>query len=159
MRRYLVVAAASAFALALPALAAAKGPSSASISGPGLDRSLAVKGQGELGPGTPLGTLVDAGGFFAQMYGQSPDPTLRSRPAGSLGPRYSVTYVVPGPNGMRSRVVQYAYPYAKPVPFTYMKPGQLFWGSRKSLGGWFRSSAELKRVLVQAGLPPTARSS
>ena len=87
MRRYLVAAAVLAAALALPGLASAKGPSSASISGPGLDRSLAIRGQGEMGPGTPLGSLVDDGGYFSQMFGQTPDPTLETRPAGALDAR------------------------------------------------------------------------
>ena len=82
MRIYL--AAAVLVALALPVLAAAKGPAGASISGPGLDRALSVRGDGE-GPGTALGTLAMASGFFPQMFGQTPDPTLRSRPGTSLG--------------------------------------------------------------------------
>jgi hypothetical protein len=153
MRRYL--AAAALVALVLPALAVAKGPASASISGPGLDRSLAVRGDGET-PGNPLGTLAMAGGFFAQMFGQTPDPTLKLRPAGKLGPRYTVVYVVPGPNNIQSRVVQYVYPYAKPVPVTYLKPGQAFWGTKKAHGGWFRAAPALKRTLVRMGLPATA---
>jgi hypothetical protein len=155
MRRHLVVVAAFAVALALPALALGKGPSSAALFGPGID-SLAVKGEGEMGPGTPLGALVDTGGFFAQMYGQSPDPTLRAKPKVALGPRYRVVYVVPGPNGIRSRVLQDVYPYARPVPYTYMKPGQTYWGVRKAHGGWFRASAALKQALVDAGLPADA---
>src|SRR5947207_13775979 len=105
MRRHVAVGAVvAAAALVLPAVAAAKGPSSASISGPGLDgRSLAVRGDGEMGQGTPLGSLVDLGGFFPLMYGQSPDPTLRAQPKAVLGPRYRVVYVVPGPNSIRSR--------------------------------------------------------
>jgi len=156
MRRNLVAAAVVVGALALPSAAAAKGPSSASISGPRLDRSLAIQGQGEMGPGTPLGTLVDLGGYFSQMFGQTPDPTLRSQPKGSLGARYKVVYVVPGPNGIQSRVVQLVYPYAKPVPLTYMKPGQPFWSTDRAHGGWFRASAGLKRVLVRVGLPAAA---
>ena len=78
MRIYL--AAAVLVALALPALAAAKGPVGASISGPGLERALSVRGDGE-GPGTALGNLTMASGFFAQTFGQTPDPTLRTRPA------------------------------------------------------------------------------
>jgi hypothetical protein len=140
-------------ALFLPDAAGAKGPESASVTGPGLgDRSLTVAGQGELGNGTPLGALVDSGGFFAQMYGQVPDPTLKARPKGILGAHYRVTYVVPGPNGIRSRVVQDVYPFAKPVPLTYMRPGQKFWGDKFAHGGWFRSSVELRRALEQAGL-------
>jgi hypothetical protein len=153
MRRYLLAAA--LVALALPALAAAKGPSSASLSGPGLDGPLAFNGDGEV-PGTALGTLANASGFFPQVFGQSPDPTLASRPTGSLGLRYKVVYVVPGPNNIRSRVVQLVYPYAKPVALTYMKPGQSFWDGERTHGGWFRASAGLKRMLIRAGLPASS---
>jgi hypothetical protein len=154
MRRYLF-AAALVLALVLSASAAAKGPASASISGPGLDRSLTIRGDGEM-PGNPLGALATTSGFYAQMYGQSPDPTLASRPSGTLGPRYRAAYVVPGPNDIQSRVVQYLFPYAKPVALTFMKPGQTFWDGRKAHGGWYRASARLKRVLVRAGLQTKA---
>jgi uncharacterized protein (DUF58 family) len=153
MRRYLIAAA--VVALLVPAVAAAKGPVSATISGPRLDRLLAIQGDGE-GPGTALGTLAAASGYFAQMFGQSPDPTLASRPRASLGPRYKAVYVVPGPNDVQSRVVQYIYPYAKPVALTFMKPGQRFWNGRKAHGGWYRASTRLKAVLVRAGLPAAA---
>jgi hypothetical protein len=152
MRRYVVAAA--VVALVLPAVAAAKGPVSVTISGPRLDRSLAIVGDGE-GPGTALGTLAAASGYFPQMFGQSPDPTLASRPKATLGPRYRAVYLVPGPNDVRSRVVQLIYPYAKPVALTFMKPGQRFWDGRRAHGGWYRASARLKAVLVRAGLPVT----
>jgi hypothetical protein len=155
MRRYLIAAA--LVALALPALAAAKGPVSASISGPGLDRALAVRGDGE-SRSTALGTLANASGFFPQMFGQSPDPTLAARPDGTLGVRYTVVYLVPGPNDIQSRVVQYVYPFAKPVALTYMKPGQRFWDGKRAHGGWFRASAGLKKMLIRAGLPARAQS-
>jgi hypothetical protein len=153
MRRYVIAAA--LVALMLPAVVAAKGPVSASISGPELDTPLAIRGDGET-PGSALGTLATASGFFAQMFGQSPDPTLTSRPRGTLGPRYTVVYVVPGPNGIRSRVVQSVYPYAKPVVLTYMKPGQAYWDGRRAHGGWYRATPSLKRMLVRAGLPTAA---
>jgi hypothetical protein len=155
MRRLLLPAVVLAAALALPAFALAKGPASASLSGPGLDRALAVTGQGELGQGTPLGTLVDSGGFFAQIYGQQPDPTTKVRPRATLGPRYLVVYVLPGPNNTASRLRQDVYPYAKPVPLTYMKPGQSYWNGRKAHGGWFRGDAALTTMLVKLGLPAT----
>jgi len=155
MRKYLLAAA--LVALVLPALAAAKGPVSASVTGLRLDGPLTIRGDGE-GPGTALGTLAMKSGFFAQMFGQSPDPTLASRPGGSLGLRYKVVYVVPGPNDIRSRVVQFVYPYAKPVALTYMRTGQPFWESELTHGGWFRASAGLKRMLIRAGLPATTSS-
>jgi hypothetical protein len=153
MRMYLAVAV--LVALLVPALASAKGPASASISGPGLGRALAVRGDGET-PGTALGTIASASGFFAQMFGQSPDPTLKTRPAGTLGPRYVAVYLVPGPNDIQSRVVQHLYPYAKPVALTYLKAGQPFWGDQKAHGGWYRAAPALKRTLVRLGLPARA---
>jgi len=150
MRRYLVAAA--LVALLVPALAAAKGPSGASISGPGLDRTLTISGDGE-GLGTQLGNLAMRSGFFAQMFGQTPDPTLRVRPKGTLGPRYTVVYVVPGPDSIQSRVVQRVYPFAKPVALTYMKPGQPFWQTDHTYGGWFKASLALKRIMIRAGVP------
>lgn len=155
MRRYLV--AALVVVLVLPALATAKGPSSASIRGKGLERTLTIGGDGEA-LGTQLGALTIRSGFFAQMFGQTPDPTLRTRPRGTLGPRYTVVYVVPGPNNIQSRVVQRVYPFAKPVALSYMKPGQPFWEGEATYGGWFKASVALKRILIRAGVPATAQT-
>jgi hypothetical protein len=152
MRRFLLLATVGALAaLAVTATAAAKGPTSASLTGPGLDRAVPIKGEGESGTGTPLGSLVEFGGFFPQMFVQTPDSTVRTRPTGDLGPRYRVAYRVPGPSGI-STVVQDVYPYAK-TPVTYMRPGQRFWGVNHAHGGWFVSGPRLKATLVAAGLP------
>jgi len=141
-------------ALAATAPASAKGPSAASVSGPGLDHALRIAGYGEGWPGSPLGPLVQFGGFFPQAYDQIPDPTTRAQPAGDLGPRYRVVYRVPGPNGT-STLLQDVYPYAKPAPVTHMQAGQRFWGDMHTHGGWFISGAGVKRALVKAGLPPS----
>ena len=153
MRRQVVFALALVIVLAVAAPASAKGPTGASISGPGLESAIKVTGEGEGGTGTPLGALVDSGGYFAQMFGQTPDPTLRRAPVGRHGPRYTVVYVVPGPNNVRSHVVQYVYPYAKPAPLTYMRATQRFWDGRRTHGGWYRSTPALTRLLVRLGLP------
>jgi hypothetical protein len=152
MRGLLLLATVGALAaLAVTATAAAKGPTAASLTGPGLDRAVPIKGEGESGTGTALGSLVELGGFFPQMFVQTPDSTVRTRPAGDLGPRYRVAYRVPGPNGIGT-VVQDVYPYAK-TPVTYMRPGQRFWGVNHAHGGWFVSGPGLKATLVAAGLP------
>ncbi len=156
MRRLVVAPALVLLALALPLAAQAKGPSTASLSGPGLTRAVAVSGDGEV-TGTLLGRLTMTSGFFAQVFGQTPDPTLAARPAGALGPRYRVVYVVPGPHARSSRLVQWVYPFAKGGPLTYVKPGQTFWDGRKTHGGWFRA-AGLQRVLRQLGVPAKAPS-
>ena len=158
MRRFLLLATAGALAaLVATAPAAAKGPSTASLTGPGLDHALPIKGEGEAGPGTPLGSLVQLGGFFPQVFLQVPDSTTRTRPTGDLGPRYRMVYRVPGPNGI-STVVQDVYPYAK-TPVTYMSPNQHFWGGgNRTHGGWFVAGPGLKATLVAAGLPESPPS-
>ena len=152
MRRFLLLATAGALAaLVATAPAAAKGPSTASLTGPGLGHAIPIKGEGESGTGTPLGSLVELGGFFPQMFRQFPDSTTRSRPLGDLGPKYRVAYRVPGPGGI-STVVQDVYPYAK-TPTTYMRPNERFWGGNRTHGGWFAAGPGLKVTLVEAGLP------
>jgi hypothetical protein len=148
MRRSLILVLAAA--LAVPAAAAAKGPESATIDGPG--GSITVSGDGEGGPGTPLGNLVENGGFFPAVFARSPDPMLARRPSGDLGPRYTVTYVVPGPGG-DSRIVQDLYPYAQPRAVTYMRPGQRFWGGEQTHGGWYVATGDLT---TSVGLPEAA---
>jgi hypothetical protein len=149
MKKLLVVLVA-ALALLLPAGAAAKGPSQAQITGPGLASPLKITGLGEGDSSTSLGLLVNDGGFFPQAFGQSPSPLLRTQPK-DLGQRYLVTYTLPGP--ALSTLRQDLYPYASGVPVTYMEPGQAFWGNQRTVGGWYRGTAQLKGMLVKAGLP------
>lgn len=152
MRKLLLLSTVGALAaLVATATATAKGPSTASLSGPGLDRAVPINGEGESGTGTPLGSLVELGGFFPQVFLQAPDPTRRARPSGDLGPRYRITYRVPGPHGT-STLVQDVYPYAK-TPVTFMSPEQRFWGVNRTHGGWFVAGPGLKVTLVAAGLP------
>lgn len=154
MRRSLLLAAALTALLLFPAAATAKGPSAATISGPGLAHALTIEGFGEGGDTTPLGVLVGEGGFFQQVFQQTPVATTRARPADRLGQGYAVTYTVPGPNG-DSTIRQTLYPYAVNGPATYMAPGQKFWGTESTQGGWYRGTAALKAALVKAGLPAT----
>lgn len=160
MRRLLVLATLAALAaLAATAPAFGKGPSGASLSGPGLGHSVPLQGDGEGGTETTLGAVTQLGGFFPQVFQQIPDPTARTRPTGNLGPRYQIVYRVPGPNNGASMLVQDVYPYAKPSPVTYMRAGQRFWGFNHTHGGWFVSEPGLETALVKAGLPaspPTA---
>ncbi|TML24058.1 MAG: hypothetical protein E6G32_04635 [Actinobacteria bacterium] len=154
-RSLLVLALTATVGLVLAAAAAAKGPSEAKITGPGLSSPLVLKGNGE-GPGSPLGDFTQQAGFFPAMFGQSPDPMLQLRPAASLGPRYTVTYTVPGPDNVSDAIRQDLYPYAQGSPVTYMKPGQLFFGRERTHGGWYRGSSTLRTLLVKEGLPAQA---
>jgi hypothetical protein len=151
----MLLAAALTALLLFPAAAAAKGPSAATISGPGLAHALTINGYGEGDSTSPLGILVNEAGFFAQAFEQTPVATTRSRPADRLGPRYDVKYTVPGPNG-DSTLRQALYPYAVNGPASYMTPGQKLWDTQSVPGGWYRGTATLKAMLVKAGLPTTA---
>jgi hypothetical protein len=150
MKKRILVASALV-GLVLTNAAAAKGPSQATISGPGLDSVLTITGVGEGDVSTDLGLLVADAGFFPQVFGQSPTPLLKARPH-ELGPRYTVTYVVPG-GATASRLEQELYPYAAGAPVSYMRPSQRFWDTQSTLGGWYRGTRELKAMLVHAGLP------
>ena len=159
MKRLALVSLVAALGAVLAPASLAKGPSAAEIDGPGLRGPIAITGFGEPGSPSSLGQLVEHGGFFSAVFGQTPDPMLSSRPSGDLGPLYRITFTVPGPNSSESTIVQLAYPYAMPQPVTYMKRGQPFWDAQRTHGGWFLGTPELKQALVSAGLPKTAPGS
>ena len=155
MKRLLFLFAACAFAL--PATALAKGPSEATITGPGLSK--AIKISGPESDGSPMMNLAEAAGFFPAAFGQTPDPLTYARPKGNLGPKYSIDYVVPGPDGGNDKIHQDLYPYAKPGAWTHMAAGQPIFDF-ETHGGWFTDS-RIKGILVAHGLPkaPPATSS
>ena len=154
MRR--TILALAAMALVVPGAALAKGASEAAITGPGLDKAIVITGGEDVG--TPLGDLAIQTGFYPAVFGQTPDPMLAGRPAGKLGPKYRITWTMPGPNNETDLIRQDVYPYAKPSPVTYMRPGQRFFTTERTRGGWYQSTVDLKRRLVAAGLPPAGSS-
>ncbi|HET6657321.1 MAG TPA: hypothetical protein VFG61_05450 [Gaiellaceae bacterium] len=130
-------------ALALPGAAFAKGPSKASIAGPGI---ATIKISGAEGSATPFWRLVEVSGWFEGAFG--PRRLPQTPPSGELGPRYTITWTVPS----SSRIEQDVYPYAEPLPVAYMPAGQKIWDSPVK-GGWFVAKANLKKSLVRLGLP------
>jgi len=145
MKRLLFVLAAAA--LLAPA-ALAKGPSQATVTGPGLSEAIVLKGLGD------SSALTEQAGFFPAVFGQTPSPMIK-RPAGKLGPRYTIHYVVPGGNTKPYRITQYLYPYAAGGAVTYLRPGQPIFGAATT-GGWYYAGGVLKQTLVRAGLPKAA---
>ena len=145
MKRFLFVLVAAGV---LAPAALAKGPSEAVITGPGV-KAVTIGGLGD-GSG-----LTQDTGFFPAAFGQSPDPMLQGRPAGKLGPRYTIRYVVPAPEATAFHITQSLYPYAQGGALTYTKPGQAIFGM-VTRGGWYRGGDALKQAVVKAGLPATA---
>lgn len=130
-------------ALALPATAFAKGPSKALIAGPGLTT---IRISGSEGSSTPFWTFVETAGFFEAAWGTSRLP--QATPKGDLGPRYTITWIVPS----SSRLHQDLYPYATPSPVTYMPRGQEIYETNVR-GGWFVGGEKLDKALQRIGVP------
>jgi len=154
MKRLMLAATVGA-ALLLPATAAAKEPTQASISGPGFKKSVKWQQGGDF-ESTPIGHLTFRSGFFPAAVGQQPDPMLGGKPAGTLGARYTILWLIPA--GADTHTVrQDIYPYAQGGAITYMKPGQAIF-DMKTRGGWYHAYG-LKSTLVSLGLPERAQSS
>jgi hypothetical protein len=138
--------------LAMPSQALGKGPSAATMEGPGGGGGMTFSGDEGSGP---LGNLTQQSGWFAAVFEQQPNPMLAARPKGDLGPKYTVTYTVPGPDNDTFTITQDVYPYASSGPVTYLAPGQPIF-DMQTRGGWFQAGPDLKETLVAAGLPETA---
>jgi hypothetical protein len=154
MTRFKLVLLVLAAALVVPAAAAAKGPDQASISGPGLGKALRIPGSGE-SMQTPLGQITALAGFFPAAFSQTPNPMLMEAPTRDLGPKYTIDYRVPGPDGRTFRIEQDLYPYAKGGALTYTKPGQPIF-DMTTRGGWFLGGLPLRLALQKQGLPARA---
>jgi hypothetical protein len=151
-RCYGVALLALALLLVAAPAALAKGASALSITGPGLSKPISLRGLGEPGMDSALAEISDRAGLFAVMFGDDAGRLSAEKPAGELGPRYTVTYSVPGDDATY-RVVQDLYPWAEGGSFTYAKPGQRLWGGQAVVGGWFRTPSALLPALEAVGFP------
>jgi hypothetical protein len=155
-------------ALATPALA--KGTTQASITGPGLARpvtiSVAAGSEALPGQGDALSSLADQTGLFTVLFGSNiADVTMPDKPsrlrtppaAATLGPRYTLTYTVPGitpaPGQASGRIRQYLYPRAAGGPVIYTLPGQQGFGQPLQATGWLRGTPQLTAILTRLGVP------
>ena len=154
MKRFIFAALVCA-ALLIPATAAAKEPTEAKISGPGFGKTITVVNL-DRWESSPIASLTERSGFFPAAMGQQPDPMLPGRPAGKLGPRYTVVWLVPA-GASTHHVRQEFYPYARGGAVTYLKPGQPIF-EQTTRGGWYRAYG-LKSTLVSLGLPTQATKS
>jgi hypothetical protein len=146
----------ASFALASAGAAEAKGPSSARIEGPGLDKPIRLSGDAESNNATasPFYRFVQDVGFFPAVFCcQQPNPMLPTAPKGALGPKYTIVYTVPGPESKLYRVTQRLYPYASGGPLVHTASGQRIFGTMRTSGGWFRAEPTLNSRLVSLGLP------
>ena len=154
IRRALLSTILGVVVLLAPTAALAKGASEATITGPGLGNGIRLAGEGDPGGGA-LMQIAEDSGFFPAVFLTTPNPMLSERPDGELGPRYTIVYVMPGPSGV-DEIRQDVYPYATPSLVSYTKPGQPYFGTERTVGGWYVAGPPLKDDLVAVGLRATA---
>src|SRR6185295_432981 len=112
---------------------------------------------------------ADQTGLFTVLFGPSsggvsmPDEPSRLRTppaAASLGPKYTVTYTVPGitpaPGQARDQIRQYLYPRAAGGPVIYTLPDQQGFGQPLQATGWLRGTPQLTATLTRLGVPAVA---
>ena len=153
-QRTLTVTILGLLVLLVPTAALAKGASEATITGPGIGDGITLEGKDRPG-GMTLMQLAQDAGFFPSVFRTVPNPMRAAKPGGELGPGYRIVYVMPGPAGA-DEIRQDVYPFARPSPVSYVKPGQSFFGTERTIGGWFVAGSTLKDDLVAVGLPDTA---
>jgi hypothetical protein len=143
-------------ATVLSGAAIAKGPSQAVIEGPGLAHPIPLRDPSSRTIGPYLASMVQESGFWDRLWCRHCRSRL-ARPAGVLGPRYTVHYTMTLEGHPSSQIIQYVYPYADPRPVTYMPGGQPYWRSgQKTTGGWYVTRPRLRQLLIEIGLPATA---
>jgi hypothetical protein len=155
--RVLAVAAMAALLLAIPTAAQAKGATAATISGGGPGGlpggPITLKGDGEPGSSTDLGMLAQGSGLYTVVFGDDPSAVLKAAPTDRLGPRYTITWTFPDPNGGKDRkVIQRVYPYAAGGPVTFTPAGQPVL-DMTTRGGWYQGFDGFRAQLIELGLP------
>jgi hypothetical protein len=129
----------------------AKGVDRVAISGPGLPRPIEV---------TPVDERTSATFSLLKFYAaidnvlipELPGDLAAAPPAGDLGPKYMLTWYLPGGGPNDNTVVQDLYPYATAAPVLYTPPQ-----ANVVRTGWHFSADPLRDVLISVGLPPSAR--
>jgi len=157
--RAFVVLAIGGLAVLLTATpAAAKGADQATITGPGISAPIVVGGDGEPGSSTNLGQLAESSGLFAAMFGSDASfgaQLTATKPTGSLGPRFTVSYRVPD-SPKPDIVTQDLYPLAAGGPVTYTAGGQPALGT-KTTAGWYHAPGSFRALLTSIGVPGLGR--
>jgi hypothetical protein len=142
--------------LALISPAWAKGPLAVRIAGPGLDKPILLNAINNPKAGEAINSLSEETGFWVTVF--AIDLTvvdknqLDARPAGELGPRYTIDYDIDS-GTTQPLLRQDIYPFAPGGPVTYAPAEQQLFEGQVSRGGWYRAPAVLTNRLVALGVP------
>jgi hypothetical protein len=133
----------------------AKGPESATITGPWIDRPI------ELMDGTNPDLVARLIEQTALWYG-SGDPLTPEKRAGELGPSYTLTWINSGPPGKSAEkrtIRQVIYLAAENGPIIHTPEQEALEGWEVRVTGWFVASSGLRDTLPELGAPVSAPSS
>ncbi|HEX5588011.1 MAG TPA: hypothetical protein VFZ17_11945 [Acidimicrobiia bacterium] len=143
------VVAASCLVVCLSGVAAAKGASDVTITGPGLTAPLrfaccretpADNGGTSFLVGNP-NDVADATGMFYAAFRTHPTPMVRERPVGPLGPRYRVTFNFSTGVDEVTPIRQDVYPFARAGLVARTPPDQHLF-DKEVRSGWYVSAAQ-----------------
>lgn len=152
-----VLTTAAIIALAMVGLAepaAAKGPASITITGPGIDGPIELI---ETVDTDQLRRLMEQSGVW-YATGDLPAP-LGEKPTGELGPSYMLTWVILGPPGTPEEertIRQLIYPQAENGPIIHTQEVPEGWG--QEVLGWFAAPPTFTETLTSLGTPLTEAS-
>ncbi len=136
--------------------AVAKGPQSATVTGPGIDRPIELM---DTADSDLVSQLMEQTGIW---YATGDHPLPLEEPTGELGPAYTLTWINSGPPGesVGERTIrQLIYLEAQngPVIHTPAQEGLEGWGS--GVIGWFAAPNGLRDTLAELGVPIAEASS
>ena len=147
-----LVLAATALIAAFATPASAKGVVRVTVEGPALAQGVTrgVRAASTLASGTDLYQAMAACG--------TSNGCTHTRPHGDLGPRYTLTYtlMMPTRNGpeVRTHVVQYLYPAARPEALAYIPPGQHVVGWPVTRATWVPTEKDILSVAAGIEVQP-----
>lgn len=157
-RSLIIMVATSAIVVAIGGSALAKGPESATITGPGIDESLEIELIETANPDLVRRLMEQTGLWFATGDGSR----IPAEPAGNLGPAYTLTWINSGPpaDPVEERTIRqilYLQAESGAVIETPYQIGLEGWGAE--VIGWFQAPDGLADTLTALGVPTSAPQS
>lgn len=135
-------------------LAVAKGPESATITGPGIEQPI------ELLNNTNMDLVVRLMEQTGLWYDTGTSLSSKE-PVGDLGPSYTLTWINSGPPSLSAddrTIFQQIYLDAENGPLIHTPPQESLQGWGAGVIGWFIAPGELKDTLIELGVPIPASS-
>ena len=153
MKRLLTIIIAGLLSAALAVPALAKGPASATITGPGIDEPIVLDGDPHPDSGSQLAEFSLATGFWKLAYGADIDGRglniFEVAPTRELGPEYVVVWSHGGAGG---DVTSLVYPHAAGGPLVFVEPAVYITDmNMETHGGWFVSTDDVGGLLGRYG--------